>query len=51
MIKKAILLLSLLVGLGAHAQTSVGEWNIFPIFDGNPTTIIDGHEKDRKSVV
>ena len=45
MIKKAILLLSLLVGLGAHAQTSVGEWNIFPIFDGNPTTIIDGHEK------
>ena len=45
MIKKAILLVSFLFALAAQAQTSVGEWNIFPIFDGSPTTLVDSKSK------
>lgn len=44
MIRKALLLLAATASLAATAQ-AVGEWTIYPLFDGNATALADGKSK------
>ncbi len=46
MLKKIILLIAAALAVcSTNAQTSVGEWNVFPMFDGSATTLIDAKTK------
>ncbi len=45
MLKKAILILIAVASTLSAAAQSVGEWTIYPVFDGTATTLVDGNSK------